>query len=70
MTALSVPWPQISTYLHLARLYNDIILDFYSKTTGHNEAAMSNFLKTAVALQRISFIPSYIRVGARGGAVG
>ena len=65
-----MPWRQISTYLHLARLYSDIILDLYAKAAGHNEAVMLNFLKIAVALHHITFIPSYIKVGVRGGAFG
>jgi hypothetical protein len=34
----------------------------YSKTTGHNEAVMSKFLKIATTLQHITFIPTCIRV--------
>jgi hypothetical protein len=70
MKARSVPWRQISTYLHLARLYSNIVLDLYSKTAGHKDEVMSNFLKIAVTLQLITFIPSYIRVGVRGDSVG
>jgi hypothetical protein len=45
-------------------------VDLYSKTTGHTEAVTLNSLKKAVETKHITFIPSCIRVGVRGGAVG